>query len=217
MLGFILFFLCAAVSQAAPVKSAAGLDFGGNGSLLFSDPSLQAFGAGAGLQGSLFFSAWNDRPIGGKMRIETVSMKEVALQKSATDYLVAGSSLKSMTQAWTLISFGAEGRFNTQGQSFFWEALLGYALGGPSKVTVTPAVPDQPLVDTDQTTTSGFALSGGIGIKRVFSPWITGLMSVRTLFLLSPTYNSSTLSSKTFIPVPLLFSIGAEVPFDLGN
>lgn len=197
------------------INSSAGLDLGGNGSLLITDPGVGAFGLGAGLQGSAFFKMWNDRPIGGKFRLESVSLKQESIQKSGTDYLLPGTNLKSLSQTWTLLSVGPEGRFSSQGQSFFWEALVGYAFGGASTVTLSKSQPDQPLIDTSQTTSSGFVVSGGFGIKKEFSKTFSGFMSLRTMFLLAPTYSSQPLASKTFIPVPLLFSIGGEFPFIL--
>lgn len=203
--------------QSEPIKAAAGLELGGNGALMLSDPSLQAFGAGAGLQGSLFFSMWNEKPIGAKLRFETLQMQQTALQKTSSNYILANSYLKSFTQALDVISVGAEGRFTAQHQSFFWEALLGYGIGKPSTVTVTYGLNDINVVDTAQTTNSGFTISGGIGITRVFSQRITGVMSVRTLFLIGSIYNSAALNNKAFIPFPLMFNVGIQVPFDLGK
>lgn len=197
----------------AIIPSAAGIELGGNGSLLFTDPTIGAFGLGAGLQGSVFLTMWTDHPISGKMRFESISMEQEAIQKSATGYIVPGTSLKSMTQSWNLISFGVQGGFTKQGQTFYWEGLLGYAIGAPSTVTVTQALPDTALMDTSQSTSSGFVLSGGVGIKRVFSPLITGLCSVRSMLLLAPTYSNSPLNNKTFIPLPIEFNVGVEMPF----
>ncbi|MDZ4678508.1 MAG: hypothetical protein SGI74_13505 [Oligoflexia bacterium] len=201
-------------ASASPIKSAAGLDLGGNATFMFSDPSLQAFGVGAGYQGSLFLTMWNERPIGGKMRLETVSLREEAVQKIRTNYAYPDSHLKSMVQNWTLLSFGAEGRFQGHGQILFWEALLGYAFGGGANVTVSRSV-DQGITDTSQTTNSGFALSGGVGIKRTFTPKITGLMSLRSMLFMAAPYSSNGLANKSFIPLPFFFSVGAEMPFDL--
>jgi hypothetical protein len=210
--------VCALLSApwafAAPVKSAAGLELGGNGTLLLSDPTLQAFGVGAGFQGSVFFSAWRDRPIGAKLRIETLSLNEVSVQKAPTEYVQAGTSLKSMTQKWTAFSVGAEGHFEGHGQIFFWEALIGYAMGAPSTVTVTTGAADQPVIDLPQTTRTGIAVSGGIGIKRVFTPLLSGVMSVRTFYLIGSAYTTEPFVHKAFIPLPLMFSVGAEYSFD---
>jgi hypothetical protein len=214
---WILVQSCALIvfqAGAAPLKSAAGLELGGNGTLLLSDPTLQAFGVGAGFQGSAFFSIWKDRPIGAKLRIETLSLNEVAVQKSPTDYVQAGTSLKSMSQQWTAISIGAEGRFEGHGQIFFWEALLGYAMGAGSTVTVTTGAADQPVIDLPQTTRSGIAVSGGIGIKRIFTPLLSGIMSVRTFYVIGSPYTTEPLVHKAFIPLPLMFSVGAEYSFD---
>jgi hypothetical protein len=211
---FIISTLVLFSTAHGALKSAAGVELGGNGAMLVTDPTIGAFGVGAGFQGSLFFKAWTEKPYIPKMRLETVSLKEEAVQKARTDYLLSGSSLKSATQPWTLLSFGVEKSFTKQGQNFFWETMLGYAFGGPATVTVTPSQPDGALTNTSQTTSSGFALSGGIGIKREFSKIVIGLMSVRTMFLFGPTYSTGALASKTYIPVPLLFNIGAEFPFD---
>jgi hypothetical protein len=213
----ILAVLCSTSinARATTIKSAAGVDFGGNATFLFSDPSIQAFGVGAGYQGSIFATMWNDRPIGAKMRVDLLSLREEAVQKSKTDYIFTDSNLKSMTQNWTLVSFGAEGRFEGHGQILFWEALLGYALGSNnSNVSVTRNTTDQGVIDTSQSTSSGFALSGGVGIKRIFSPKITGLMSLRSMALIGPPYSSGALANKSYIPVPVMFSVGAEMPFE---
>lgn len=209
-----VFSLLSSPAYGTPIKSTAGLELGGNGTLLFSDPTLQAFGIGAGFQGSLFWSLWNDRPIGLKLRIEKLSFNEVATQKAPTDYVQAGTSLKSMTQNWTAISVGAEGHFQGHGQIFFWEALLGYAMGAGSSVSVTTGLADQAVLDLPQTARSGLSLSGGVGIKRIFSPTITGIMSVRTFYLLGSPYSTDPLAHKAFIPFPVMFSVGAEYAFD---
>jgi hypothetical protein len=214
VIGLTLF---ATICLAKPISSAAGLELGGNGTMLLSDPSIGAFGLGAGFQGSAFFTIWRDNPYAGKFRVETLSLREESVQKTNTDYLLLGSSLKAMGQSWTLMSFGVEKMFQAQGQSFFWEALLGYAFGAGSTVTVTQSTPDSGLYDTNQTTASGFVLSGGIGIKRVFSPIVTGLMSVRTMFLLGAPYSSLPLANKSYFPVPILFNVGAEFPFDIAK
>jgi len=202
------------VAQAAEtIKSSAGLELGGNGSLLLSDPSTGAFGVGAGLQGSVFFTMWDDHPLSAKLRFERVSLREDSVQKTPADYLLPGYSLKTLGQNWTLISAGIEKNFVSQGQIFFWEALLGYAIGGGSTITLTPSSPDKSLNDTPQTTSSGFCVSGGIGIERIFSKTVTGIMTLRTLFVIAPTY--STLPNHTLVPLPLLFNIGAQFPFEL--
>ncbi len=211
---FIITTLFKATVFAAPIKSAAGIDLGGNAAFLFSDRSIQAFGVGAGYQSSIFATLWNDRPIGGKIRIEYMSLREEAVQKTKTDYIYPDSNLKSMVQNWTLISFGAEGRFEGHGQILFWEAMLGYALGGTSGVDVSRTTTDQGMVNTSQTTRSGFAVSGGVGIKRVFTPKITGLMSLRSMLLMATPYSSGGLEQKSYIPMPFMFSVGAEMPFD---
>jgi hypothetical protein len=213
----ILSCLCPIPAQAKAIQSAAGLELGGNGTLLISDKSLGETGIGAGLQGSLYLKMWVDRPYVPKLRVETISMHEESVQKSASDYLVAGSSLKSMTQSWTLISAGVEKSFESQGQNFFWEALIGYAIGGSGTVTVTGGVPDQAPTDFNTTVSSGFALSGGIGLHHQFSKLVTGIMTVRTLLFLGAPYNSDPLASKAFIPLPLMFNIGVEMPFPVGN
>jgi hypothetical protein len=202
------------VCHAEKTKSAAGLEIGGSGTALFSDPSLRAFGLGAGYQGSIFYSMWTDRPIGGKVRFETVSLNQTAIQKTSMDYLRSGSSLKSMSQQWTLFSAGAEGHFESQGQQFFWEAMLGYAFGGSGKVTVTQAIEDRPLIETDQSTSSAFALCGGIGIKRRFSQRVIGLMTLRSFILLSSPYSSEPMANKSFFLFPILFNVGVEFPFE---
>jgi hypothetical protein len=197
----------------ALIPSTAGVELGGNGSLLITDPTIGAFGLGAGLQGSVFLTMWTNHPIVAKMRIESIAIQEEATQKSDTSYIQPGTDLKSATQSWDIISFGAQGNFPSQGQTFFWEALLGYAIGQPSIVSLTTSTPDSSLIDTNQTTSSGFVISGGVGIKRVFSPLITGLFSVRTMFLMAPTYAGSPLNNKTYIPLPLEFNVGVEIPF----
>lgn len=214
---FIFFLLTSVFANAEAIKSSAGVELGGNGSLMLSDPSLGAFGAGAGLQGSVFYSMWDERPIGAKLRFEILQMQQTALQKTASDYILTGSYLKSFTQSMSVISVGAEGRFKSQFQSFFWEALLGYAMGNPANVTVSYGVNDVNVVDTLQTTSSGFVISGGIGLSRQFSEKIIGVMSLRTLFLIGSIYNSTTLNNKAFIPLPLMFSLGVKIPFDIGK
>lgn len=214
---FLATLLFSFSAHAEPLKSAAGLELGGNGTLMFSDPSLGVFGAGAGLQGSLFFTIWTDRPTAGKLRIETVKLQEVTLQKTSSDYILPSSYLKSFTQGWDMISLGAEGHFTAQFQSLFWEALLGYAIGKPSTVTVTYGVNDVNVVDTSHNSSSGLVISGGIGLQRVFSQKIIGIMSLRTMFFLGSIYNSTTLNNKAYIPFPLMFNVGVQVPFDLGK
>ncbi len=200
------------------IASSAGIELGGNGALLISDPTVQAFGAGAGYQGSAFFTTWDDRKIGGKFRIETVSMRQEAAQKTNTSFLIPGSSLKSLKQSWTVLSLGAEGHFVAQSQTVFWEGMLGYGIGSTScNVGVTSGLPDQPITELSQSCSNGFIVSGGVGIKKLFGEHIVGIMSVRTMFLLGPIYNSTSLSSKTLIPFPIMFSVGAAVPFGLGN
>ena len=220
LLGIPAFSVCllyCQMAQAVPMKSSAGIELGGNGTILASDPSLGTFGVGAGYQGSLFFTIWNDRPIGAKIRIERMSFTEEASQKTDTSYLLSGTNLKSMTQVWTFIGTGAEGHFESQGQVLFWEALLGYALGGPSTITVSSSLPDVPVRDTAKTTKSFFGLSSGVGIKREISARITGLMSLRTFFLFTAPYSSAGASNKSFIPIPMMFNIGISVPFDIGK
>jgi hypothetical protein len=202
------------VKSEAAIPSAAGVELGGNGTFLFSDRSIQAFGLGAGYQGSVFYSMWNDRPIGAKLRIEMVEFREEAAQKSATDYLLANSSLKSMTQKWTLLGVGAEGRFKGQGQVLFWEALIGYALGADSPITVASAQPDLPPTSLSHTTRTAFFLSGGVGMKRVFNPKLTGLISLRTALFFQTPYSSSGLEEKSYFVFPVMFNVGIEVPFN---
>src|SRR5579884_3424629 len=88
---FIMFFV-SVLAHGEPIKSSAGIELGGNGTLLLSDSSIGAFGVGAGLQGSVFYTMWDDRPIALKLRVEMLSMKEEAVQKSDTSYILPGSS-----------------------------------------------------------------------------------------------------------------------------
>jgi hypothetical protein len=197
----------------ATIPSTAGIELGGNGSLLISDPTLNVFGLGAGYQGSVFLTMWTDHPICAKMRLENISMNEESVQKSQTNYIIPSSTLQSMSQNWTILSFGAQGNFPSQGQTFYWEALLGYAFGGQGSADVQLTTPGTGVINTTQSTSSGFMISGGAGIKRVFSPKITGLFGVRTMLLLAPAYSGSPLSGKFFLPMPISFNIGVEIPF----
>lgn len=213
---FSVLFLCIFLSQMsfAGIKAAVGLELGGNGTMMLSDPSVQIFAGGAGLQGSLHYSMWNERPIGGKLRFEVVGIQESALQKSNTSYILPGTSLKAMSQSWYLMSLGAEGRFTRHGQSVFWEGLLGYALARSGTMSVTSSTFDQAPIATVQDVSSALVLSGGAGIKRIFTDKITGIMSLRTFVLLAPVYASSALSSKTLVPIPVMFNVGVEMPFE---
>jgi len=121
----LLIFLGLSFQAQAVIPSTAGIELGGNGSLLVTDPTIGAFGLGAGLQGALFLTMWTNHPIAAKMRIETIAMGEEAIQKSATNYIQPGTNLKSATQSWDLISFGAQGNFPSQGQTFFLGSTSG--------------------------------------------------------------------------------------------
>ncbi|MCC6277193.1 MAG: hypothetical protein IT289_04680 [Oligoflexia bacterium] len=205
------------VGFAKGISSVAGIELGGNGSFLFSDRSIQAFGVGAGYQFSAHYSMWTDRPVGAKLRVEVAQYRQEAAQKSATDYLLSGSSLKSMSQRWTLIGIGAEGHFEGHGQILFWEAMLGYAMGSDSPITVLPAAADQVPVDVTKTTRSGIVILGGVGIKRVFNPRLVGIMNLRTMLMPQTPYTSQDLVEKSFFIFPIMFNVGVEIPFDVGG
>jgi hypothetical protein len=195
-------------------KSRAGLELGGNGTFLFSDASVGTFGAGAGYQYSLTYGAWVDRPISGKVRIESLSLRENIDQKTSSEYVSPATFLKTMTQNWTVISAGAEGGFGAQGQTFFWEALLGYAIGGTGTVSVTNANQPSTVSDYSQHNSSFLALSGGLGLRKGFTKAISGVMTLRSFFLFRSPYDTTELNNRGFIPFPLMFNLGAEYAFD---
>ncbi len=201
---------CSEGLYADPIGAQGGVELGGNGTM-FTGTGNQGFGMGAGYQGSAFFSLWTNRPLAGKLRFETIHMSEVALTPSSTDEIEPGTKLKSMTQNWNVISAGVEGRFESQGQKWYWEALLGYAMGKDGQVSVSYGEADRPSKETAQTTRSTFALSGGVGFMKNLHPKVIGLMTMRTMFLLGQPYSSL---DKAYLLFPLIFNIGIAVPFN---
>lgn len=190
----------------ASVKGSGGLDFGGNASLL----SGGAWGMGAGLQYSVFGSLWTDKPMGGKFRIESISSNQEAIGKSSTEDLVSGTYLKSTSQKWTTLSVGVQGNFIRQGQSFFWEALVGYASAGSGQRVLTQAQVDTSFIENNDAPNSGFILSGGIGMQKSFAKYISGVLSLRTMILTTKTYGDG----KAYYVLPAILSFGVVAPFE---
>lgn len=195
------------------IPASIGAEFGGNGTTVVSDMSLKAFGMGAGYQASIFGTFFSQSPISGKFRYESIRLREIALSKAETSFFKENTQLKSLSQNWNLLSLGLEGHFETHGQNWFWETMLGYSFGLVGQVTVTQATADQPLYDFDQLNASRFFLGGGFGIRKSVSKRLIGLMSFRTFFLGGSIYQTDILENKTLVLVPVLFNIGIEWPF----
>lgn len=202
-----LLSFCAVADE--PLGAMAGVELGGNGTLLTGSPP-QAFGMGIGYQGSAFFSLWTNRFLTGKIRYELIRMSEVALSSNATDEIQAGTKLRSAVQNYRVLSVGVEKTFEAHAQKWFWEAMLSYAMGADGQVTVAASQADQAPVETSQSTRSNLALSGGVGLIKPMGKSVVGLMTVRTMFMLGRPYNDL---DKYYLLFPLIFNVGVAVPF----
>lgn len=189
-----------------------GVEFGASADFLFSDISNQAFGLGLGNQYGLSGTYLLDGAITPKVRIERVALREEMLTNTDSSNLISGTFLKGMVQGWNVISAGAEFRKQRPGHEFFWEILLGYAMANEGAVTVMSnsvgATPQTVAVAARST----FALSAGLGFRREVHSKILALVNLRTLFLTNSIYTGA-LENKAYIPLPLMFSVGAEMPF----
>ena len=90
---------------------------------------------------------------------------------------------------------------------------MGYGMGQPATISVTTAQPDVNPIDIAVSTSSGLFLTGGVGVRKSFGPRVTGLMTVRTAMIMGTPYSNTALMNRDFIPLPILFNMGAEFPF----
>lgn len=193
-------------------KIGVGLELGGAPTFLFSNSELQAFGLGVGSQFGVYGTYRNDKPIAIKMRIDHVFLREEAMNRAEMDYFVGDTYLKAMTQEYTMIGVGAEFREPGAGDMFFYEALLGYAIGVSGSVEVTPKNGSSHIEGRKVALNSSVYLAGGAGIRRKLIENLMGVATARTFILLGSPY-AGELTGKAYFPLPVLLSVGAEYLF----
>jgi hypothetical protein len=184
-----------------------GADFGLSGTALVSDLSSNAFGFGVGENWGIHGKMVTGNRWDYTFSIDKVRLKENLYNHPKSDYLQAGSYLRSLEQKFILMLVGIE---QTE-ENGFWELFSGYAFGQDSHMTTeltTSGVTS--TTDFTEKTRSYLLFGGGLGFRKPMRENFYLTARMRTFFLLNSTYADTT---KTLIPIPLLFSIGAEYNF----
>lgn len=191
---------------------AVSLEIGGAPTVLFSDTKTQAFGLGFGYQFGLAVSTMNKKQLGGKLRVDRYYSRQEATSKTDTSVIEDQTYLKSLSQQYLLIGAGIEWRTKDPGHMFFYEALVGYALGARGIAEVTARSGESEIHSYDVPVLSLPYLMGGAGIKRAWLEKINLIASARTFLLIGTPYDNQ-LKNKILVPVPVMLSVGAEYRF----
>lgn len=176
-----------------------GAELGGSIDFMVTDSETHANGMGLGSHWGFYTvtnrknSDWNF-----KFRLESVGLHEESWSNSA---------VKSLEQDWFMIGLGVENRTVNKSSTFYWEASLGYGIGGTSDTFSTASAVDLTVVKEEVETQSSFFLSAGMGFKKRYQNRFSILASLRTFFMFGQPYD---MPDRSFYPIPLMFSLGTE-------
>lgn len=206
-------------SKASPAKptrfkGAVGLGMGGNVAPLISDQSTGLLGGGAGNQYSFYVSAFRNKPVGLKLRMDWMKFRQKAVLNTKTDYYYPATRYKESEQNYRVWSLNAEKIFAGKSQIFYWELGLGYAFGGGGTFTITQNTPDGGTAAFPHSLASSWALTGGIGMRKNIIKSLTATADARTMALLHTAYNEGPISNKFLWPAPLMLTFHLEWEFD---
>lgn len=211
---FIIFFILNFNNQAHSENifqsMSIGGDFGGNLDFMISDQQTQAFGIGLGTHWGFYTVTNRKTSLNYKLSIESVFLREETMGPSSSDYLVPATHLKSLGQNLFIIAPGIEYRIDKGHYQFFYEAFLGYGIGGAVKNYVKSTVVDGSITEVPATTNSTFILGGGFGFKKRYQNRFSLFTSLRTLFMFAKPFQDAAYDGKSLLPLPFLFSLGLE-------
>ncbi len=182
-------------------RSQLGIEMGLSGSLLVSDMSQDATGMGIGNQFSIYFTQkFGKTPI--KFRVENVEFK-------SNVFTNADQLQRTISQEWWKI--GAF--YVVEKTDWYWEIGGGYSIGQDSLVQVEVETSDRVFVEDTYVSTRSFLFFGaGAGYRKNLKKNFKFLASLHTRFLLNSAYTGE-LEGDSFVPIPFMLSLGAEVDF----